>query len=1052
MRPLTVEKLERRRLLAGLSGFAFIDTNGDGLRASGESGIPGIRIDLRNEAGETLQTAFTSDLGFYSFVRLEAGTYSVATQQPEAFIDGPESSPHPNAAIGEDIIENIELDDFEFATENNFGEAGMKAQHISPLWVLSSSGRSEQGAVLRGVVAAAEQAAGNILLANLIRENTGSSDPIATPDRYQVVAGQELLVPPAMGVLHNDVSPSGAELTPELNQPPTNGTVSLNADGSFSYTSNVDFVGVDSFTYRVTDAIGDEASEVVTVAIEVASPPNRIPVTIGDEFQTNEDETLSVPSPGILENDSDADGDTLDAVVVQLPDHGTLTLNEDGSFEYQPDPNFFGTDSFNYIARDDETESKETSVQLIVSAVNDAPFATADAYLTSEDEALTIDAVVGLLANDQDIENDALEASLLENASNGTVTLNADGSFAYQPSPGFSGFDSFTYVATDGVDSSAETTVTIDVGSVNDAPIATADQFATDEDTRLVAENFNVLDNDVDPDGDALTAELVQQPENGNVTLNSDGTFEYTPNDNFNGVDSFTYVASDGLRTSEPTTVSITIAAVNDEPLAVDDQYGINQDETLTVIVDDGVLANDSDTDNDVLTVKVLDSPGNGQVSVNADGSFEYVPADGFAGVDSFTYEASDGRSVSIATVTIAVTSTNIAPQANDDAYEVVENEVLTVDVANGVLTNDSDADRDPLTAVVFAQPTNGTLVFNDAGSFSYTPFVNFTGADSFSYLANDGIATSSEATVSINVTPAPIILNETVTLGASKDNSLFESTTGSLSNGVGEYLFVGKTLQTENFLRRGLIAFDFSSIPAGATITDVSLTLNMSRTIVGAFDVTLHRVTQDWGEGSSDAAAEEGLGIDSATNDATWIHAFFDSQTWSTPGGDFDPAVSGSASVDGVGFYTWSSAEMVTDVQNWLDDPSTNAGWLLLTDENDITAKRFDSRENSTVANQPRLVVEYEFESVAQAAATARNFAVESIPAHDPTFTDATSNLPGDANDDGEVSFHDFIVLAANFGSTDAAFADGDFTGDRSIDFSDFLVLAKNFGKQAVS
>ena len=141
----------------------------------------------------------------------------------------------------------------------------------------------------------------------------------------------------------------------------------------------------------------------------------------------------------------------------------------------------------------------------------------------------------------------------------------------------------------------------------------------------------------------------------------------------------------------------------------------------------------------------------------------------------------------------------------------------------------------------------------------------------------------------------------------------------------------------------------------------------------------------------------------------------------------------------------------MVTGVQNWLDDPTTNAGWMMLTDEVDITAKRFDSRENATEANRPRLVVEYEFTSVAQAAAAVKSEGVKSSTTRDLAFAEPNV-IPGDADRDGEVGFRDFILLATNFGKTDAAFADGDFGGDGIVDFTDFVVLAQNFGRQAIS
>lgn len=202
------------------------------------------------------------------------------------------------------------------------------------------------------------------------------------------------------------------------------------------------------------------------------------------------------------------------------------------------------------------------------------------------------------------------------------------------------------------------------------------------------------------------------------------------------------------------------------------------------------------------------------------------------------------------------------------------------------------------------------------------------------------------------------------VTINPIKDNTLYESGTGALSNGAGSYFFVGRTNQTAGeSIRRGLLAFDIAgNVPPGATITSVTLTLNMSKTTAGAHTVSLHRVLADWGEGTSNAGGEEGSGASSTTGDATWIHRFFDTTNWVNAGGDFSSTPSASQSVGGVGSYTWGSTSgMVADVQQWLNSPSMNFGWLLLGNESTArTAKRFDTKEHPTSANRPRLTITY--------------------------------------------------------------------------------------------
>ncbi len=202
----------------------------------------------------------------------------------------------------------------------------------------------------------------------------------------------------------------------------------------------------------------------------------------------------------------------------------------------------------------------------------------------------------------------------------------------------------------------------------------------------------------------------------------------------------------------------------------------------------------------------------------------------------------------------------------------------------------------------------------------------------------------------------------QTVQIPASKDNTLYFSSSGSLSNGAGPAFFVGTTNGSQ--VRRGIIAFDVAgNIPAGATIVGATLTLRMSMTAVGTKTVELKKLLSDWGEGSSLASGGGGgAGGSAAVNDATWIHSFSPSTQWASPGGDFSQTSSASAVVGGNGFYTWgSTTQMVADVQDWLDNPTSNFGWILIGDETARSTKRFDSRESTNPSNRPVLTVEYQ-------------------------------------------------------------------------------------------
>lgn len=198
------------------------------------------------------------------------------------------------------------------------------------------------------------------------------------------------------------------------------------------------------------------------------------------------------------------------------------------------------------------------------------------------------------------------------------------------------------------------------------------------------------------------------------------------------------------------------------------------------------------------------------------------------------------------------------------------------------------------------------------------------------------------------------------INITPSKDNTLYEydPLEGDMSNALGLHFFAGETAMAE--VRRGVLAFDIAgNIPPGSKITIVTLSLNMSRTpLDDPRTVELHKLLADWGEGTSMAPGEEGDGAPATPNDATWRHRFFDTIFWSSEGGDFSATVSASQSVGPLGQYTWSSTQMVADVQSWLDNPASNFGWLVLGDESTVlTSKRFDTRES---ASPPVLTIQY--------------------------------------------------------------------------------------------
>ena len=291
---------------------------------------------------------------------------------------------------------------------------------------------------------------------------------------------------------------------------------------------------------------------------------------------------------------------------------------------------------------------------------------------------------------------------------------------------------------------------------VNHPPVANDQSVTTDEDTPLV-----ITLTATDVDGDLLSYSVVTSPAHGSLS-GSAPNLTYTPSPDYNGSDSFTFRVSDDMVSSNIAAVSIAVDPVNDAPVAVDDNYSVNWNKTLMVVAP-GVLANDTDVDHDRLTAALVSSPSHGTLALYAEGSFMYTPAANYVGSDSFTYWASDGMlNSNVATVTLTVHWENHAPVAADDVFAVDEDQVLSSAVP-GVLINDIDSDGDPLTAELVSGPAHGTLDLHPNGSFVYTPTANYNGLDSFAYRANDGLATSNVATVTITINPVvdlPITIN----------------------------------------------------------------------------------------------------------------------------------------------------------------------------------------------------------------------------------------------------------------------------------------------------
>jgi hypothetical protein len=461
-----------------------------------------------------------------------------------------------------------------------------------------------------------------------------------------------------------------------------------------------------SYYVEVSNTAGTSRS---LPALVVVLDLNDIPVVKDDSYSTTEDTSLTVAARGILSNDTDTFGSGLTAGLVNGPSHGSLTLNTNGGFTYLPQTNFFGTDSFTYVAFDGDTSvleecdtggKKQTvqkgqkgaqSFQHGSAGENDYWIKKIRLYLSRENTAPNGNFLVsiGTAPNSNTIAGSlvAINPTTITNISNGSSFQPYDIVFTSPVGPLAAGTTYYLNLENEAPNSkdisvewpdannypngsyfrkgsdqnkdirftlseitkSAPGTVTIQVTPVNDAPIAVDDSFTTDEDTVLNASE-GVLANDYDVEGDAFSAFVVTNVSHGTLIFDPNGTFSYMPAPNYFGRDMFSYRATDGASTGNIATVTINVVPVNDAPVAADHLFSTSQDTPLNVPAP-GVLANNSDIDSENLTALLVSNPAHGSVALNADGSFTYTPATDYFGADFFTYSASDGVTQSISKI-----------------------------------------------------------------------------------------------------------------------------------------------------------------------------------------------------------------------------------------------------------------------------------------------------------------------------------------------------------------------------------------------------------------
>lgn len=580
----------------------------------------------------------------------------------------------------------------------------------------------------------------------------------------------------APGVLGNS---SGKRA--QLSQPPAYGDLTLNEDGSFTYTPDPDFVGVDIFLFVAIDIATSAESPPIPIILQIVGEPGA-----SEENPVASEDVISAPmdggaTTGALESFENADA--VEVVDGFEPQHGTLVLNPDGTYTYTPDAGFVGTDSFQYVATNTTTQEQSAPATVTIVVHSTQPQGHTDGYWMYFGQPSLVVPAPGVLTNDPWGDTAQLVTTSPVSPANGTVTMNPDGSFTYTPNPGFRGEDHFLYKAINSAtgQQSGNIWVGISVVQVEAVP----DVYATRVNTPLGVGTPNgaglyglhgVLYND------EWTTEAYQVqgngpgPHHGTLSFNHDGSFSYSPDTGFSGMDVFQYQAVDKTQTpwewSAPATVTIWVLP-NEPQGSPAYEYTTAAGNDYSADVASGLLSDDPWADSLILLSGTEHLYGNlyagGAVGgtivsggyyfkcqyLDTDGEFTFdLTEAGYSGDVSFQYVAINtltGQSaLRVATIHF------VGPVANDDYASSAPG----TDAEGNLLANDQWANR----AYVVTGPNHGSFYSfdDDTGAFVYRPNEGFEGYDSFQYRAQNSVSgqESALATVTIYIGYDPLTLN----------------------------------------------------------------------------------------------------------------------------------------------------------------------------------------------------------------------------------------------------------------------------------------------------
>jgi VCBS repeat-containing protein len=546
-----------------------------------------------------------------------------------------------------------------------------------------------------------------------------------------------------------------------LNVTATHGTVVNNGNGTWTFTPTHDYNGVANLSYSISDGTLSTASSATINIAAVNDAPVAVPVTLA----ATEDTAVTFTTAQLLGTSSDVDSASLSIVNVTAA-HGTVVNNGNGTWTFTPDANYNGVATLSYSVSDGQL-STPSSATINVAAVNDAPVAVPVTLAATEDTAVTF-TTAQLLGSSYDIDSSNLSIVNLS-AAHGTVVNNGNGTWTFTPEANYSGPATLNYGISDGLLTS-NSSATINIAAVNDAPVVTPVYLTMNEDSTLIINESTLLAHATDVDSSTLSITTITSPQ-GALVNNHNGTWSFTPVHDFNGPLTFSFGVSDGQITTTQS-MYVHVQPVNDAPVAGSVAMNMQEDGTLLIHKAD-LLRTAYDVDGDVLNVTNITAP-QGTIHYVGNDTWSFAPAANFNGSLNLQFTVSDGSVTVNQTLQVNVAAVNDAPVVSARSFTMLEDGTPIVITNAQLIAGSTDVDSATLTAtnVSLANGSQGTLVNNNNGTWTFTPAANFNGNVALYYSVSDGAAATANVA---NITVTPV--NDAPVVGAISNFSTTEDT-----------------------------------------------------------------------------------------------------------------------------------------------------------------------------------------------------------------------------------------------------------------------------------